>query len=86
MRPPVDAGRIAAFLTALGRRYRGRGRVLLVGGASLVLEGFREQTIDIDITYELPTGEHGAFVTVVQQFKDEMQINVASIKADRSRS
>lgn len=76
LRPPVDSSRIAAFLTALGRRFHGRGRVLLVGGTSLVLEGFREQTLDIDLAYELPPGEHGAFVTAVQQLKNEMQINV----------
>jgi hypothetical protein len=76
LRPPVDAGRIAAFLTALGRRYHGRGRILLVGGTSLVLEGFREQTLYIDLTFELPDGQHGAFIEAVQQLKHEMQINV----------
>jgi hypothetical protein len=33
--------------------------------------GFRAQTLDIDLTFELPSGEHGAFVRAVQELKDE---------------
>lgn len=76
LRPPVDAARINEFLTALGGRFHGRGRVFLVGGTCLVYEGFRAQTLDIDLTFDLHAGEHGTFVRVVQQLKHEMQINV----------
>jgi hypothetical protein len=40
------------------------------------MEGFRDQTLDIDLALELPKGEHGAFVAVVQNLKSEMQLNV----------
>lgn len=78
-RPPVDAARIQAFLTALGGRFEGRGRVFLVGGTCLVYEGFRAQTLDIDMTYELQAGEHGSFVRTVQRLKHELQVNVEEV-------
>jgi hypothetical protein len=78
-RPPVDAVRIEVFLKALGERFHGRGRLYLVDGTTLVYEGFRAQTLDIDLAYDLAAGEQGAFVTVVQQLKHELQVNVEEV-------
>lgn len=44
-RPPVDRQRIVLFLQHLGDRFRHPGRVYLVGGTTMVFEGFRRQEI-----------------------------------------
>jgi hypothetical protein len=45
----TDAGRLRAFMEALGREARAETRVYFVGGASAVLLGWRATTIDADI-------------------------------------
>jgi len=40
-REPVDRQRIEQFLTELGRRFRRPGKIFLVGGTTMVYEGFR---------------------------------------------
>ena len=51
MRRPVDAERIRAFMRALGAEADRPGRVYLTGGATAVLLGWRETTIDIDLKF-----------------------------------
>ena len=58
MRPPIDRLRVHYFLVKLGMAFRYPARLYLVGGATLVYEGLREQSLDIDIDYELAP-EHG---------------------------
>ena len=42
-----DAAKVRELMRCLGREARGAGRVYLVGGASAVLVGWRETTVDI---------------------------------------
>lgn len=49
MRELADASRIERFMRELGRAARHEGRVYLTGGATAVLYGWRESTIDIDV-------------------------------------
>jgi len=51
MRRPVNADRIRAFMGALGAAARGEHMVYLVGGATAVLEGWRDSTVDIDVAF-----------------------------------
>ena len=53
MRPPVDRLRIHYFLVKLGIEFRHPVRLYLVGGTTLVYEGLRHQSLDIDIHYEI---------------------------------
>jgi hypothetical protein len=76
MRPPVDRQRIIHFLEQLGQRFRQPGRVYLVGGATLVFEGFRTQTLDVDLSFEVADRDHGEFIRTVRGLKDELAINV----------
>ncbi len=76
MRPPVDRQRIADFLQHLGQRFRKPGRVFLVGGTTLVFEGFRTQTLDVDLTFDVAESDHGEFIRAVRALKDELAINV----------
>lgn len=76
MRPPVDRQRIIRFLQQLGQQFRKPGRVYLVGGTTLVFEGFRTQTLDIDLAFEVGDRDHGEFIRAVRSLKDELAINV----------
>ena len=75
-RREVDRRRIEQFLTALGSRFKRAGRVYLVGGTTLVWEGLRAQTIDIDLTYDVLSEDAGDFAQVIQVLKRELDINV----------
>lgn len=46
MRKLADATRIEQFMRALGKAAHAEGRVYLTGGATAVLYGWREMTID----------------------------------------
>lgn len=53
MRQRVDQQRIEYFLQRLGQQFRKPGRVYLVGGTTMVYEGLRQQTLDIDLALEI---------------------------------
>ncbi len=76
MRPPIDRLRVHYFLVKLGVAFRHPARLYLVGGTTLVYEGLREQSLDIDITYEVEDTYEADFARTIQQLKDELQINV----------
>ncbi len=50
MRPPVTYERVREFARALSRRVDDQLVIYLTGGATAVIEGWRESTIDIDPT------------------------------------
>jgi hypothetical protein len=52
MRPTVDLARIRQVARALGRVAEERVRLYLTGGATAVLEGWRQSTVDIDVRFE----------------------------------
>ena len=76
MRPPIDRLRVHYFLVKLGIDFRYPARLYLVGGTTLVYEGLRQQSLDIDISYEVADEHEAEFARVIHRLKDEMQINV----------
>jgi hypothetical protein len=74
-REPVTRERIEQFLRGLGRRYRGGGRLYLVGGTQMVFAGFRARTEDIDYTAQLE-GDHQEFTSAVRSLIRELNISV----------
>ncbi|MFQ5611128.1 MAG: DUF6036 family nucleotidyltransferase [Anaerolineae bacterium] len=78
-RRAVDRRRIETFLQKLGARFRHRGRVYLVGGTTLVFEGFRQQTLDIDLTFDLEPAHHAEFIQIVRELKEELALNVEEV-------
>ncbi|GIV84823.1 MAG: hypothetical protein KatS3mg052_1830 [Candidatus Roseilinea sp.] len=76
MRPPIDRLRVHYFLVKLGIEFRHPARVYLVGGTTLVYEGLRDQSLDIDIHYEVDDEHEAEFAQVVRRLKEELQINV----------
>src|SRR5712692_10603547 len=76
LRPPVDRDRIRLFLKSLGDRLRRYGRIYLVGGTTLVFEGLRQQTLDIDLAIEVAPADHGDLIQAIRELKDKLSINV----------
>jgi hypothetical protein len=78
-REPVDRQRIERFLVELGKRFRRSGKVFLVGGTTMVYEGFRAQTLDIDLTFDVQAEDRSEFIRTVRELKDELDINVEEV-------
>ena len=76
LRQRVDQARIAEFLKRLGEQFRHPARLYLVGGSTLVYEGLRQQTIDVDVVLEADAKVHGEFVKAIRDLKDRLSINV----------
>ena len=76
LRRTVDRPLIERFLRLVGEQYRRRGRLLLVGGTTLVYEGLRQQTLDVDLVLEVADADHGALIQVMREVKQALDINV----------
>lgn len=73
MRALADAVRIERFMRALGTAAPDEATAYLTGGATAVLVGWRETTIDIDVSF-LPESE--SILRALPRLKDELQVNV----------
>ncbi|MGE0042285.1 MAG: hypothetical protein AB7H88_05805 [Vicinamibacterales bacterium] len=73
MRELADADRIAAFMRALARVARTPGRVYLTGGATAVLHGWRDATIDVDIKL-VPDAD--PLLRAIPAIKEALHLNV----------
>jgi len=69
----ADADRLRRFLSALGREAREETALYLTGGATAVLLGWRESTVDADI---LMVPESDALFRALPRIKEELHINV----------
>jgi hypothetical protein len=76
LRPPVDHDRIELFLKNLGDRFRRPARIYLVGGTTLVFEGLRRQTLDIDLALDVAPADHSDLLQAIRELKDTLSINV----------
>jgi hypothetical protein len=73
MRKRASRDRVIAFMRRLGREPGARGQVYFTGGASAVLDGWRETTVDIDVEFE---GEAERLLRSLAAVKDELHVNV----------
>jgi hypothetical protein len=73
MREPVDRRRLGLFIERLGRAASEPLRVYLVGGASAVIEGWRESTIDIDLMIK---PHDDALLRAIPAAKEALDINI----------
>jgi len=76
MRQQVDRKKIEEFLQQLGRRFTKSGRVYLVGGTTMVYEGLRQQTLDIDLAIDVEDVDHSEFISVVRDLKNRLSLNI----------
>ena len=79
MRSLVDVERIHRFMQALGREADHPARVYLTGGATAVLSGWRESTIDVDIKI-VPDVDR--VFRAIPEIKERLQINVELASPD----
>jgi hypothetical protein len=80
VREPVTADRIRAFFAALGARARADLRVYLTGGATAVLLGWRDSTVDLDLKF-VPDSD--AVLQTLPALKDELRVNVELASPDQ---
>ena len=73
MRRPVDEPRLRRFMEAFGLAAAGPVRVYFTGGATAVLLGWREATIDIDLAME---PDDDQLYRAIPGLKDALEVNV----------
>ena len=79
MRNKVTAGQLHEFMRALGQAATKPARIFLVGGATAVLCGWRESTIDIDLKIQ---GGSEDVLKGISELKERLQINVELASPD----
>src|SRR6266536_1772716 len=79
MRRKVTVERLRQFMDELAASARSPGKIYFTGGATALLLGFREQTIDIDI--KLDPEPEGVFEAIAQ-LKDRLDLNVELASPD----
>lgn len=73
MREPLDKTRLLQVLEALGKGLKESGNIYLTGGASALIEGWREMTIDLDLSSD---PEPLGFYEAIAQVKNELSANI----------
>lgn len=73
MRDRADSERIRALAAALGAVAPQGTRIYLTGGATAVLEGWRDSTLDVDILVE---PESDVVLRSIAEVKEKLGINV----------
>ena len=73
MRQVADLERIRRFMQAFGAAAEVATRVYFTGGATAVLLGWRDSTIDVDIKVEPDTD---ALFRAIPRIKESLQLNV----------
>lgn len=73
MRGAADAERIKRLAVELGRAVAPGTRMYLTGGATAVLEGWRESTVDVDVRFE---PDSDAALQRVRDLKERLSVNI----------
>lgn len=73
MRPPVDLARLNQFMSAMGKKTTGSGRIYFTGGATALLHGWRPMTIDVDMKAD---PEPSGFFESIATLKNELSLNI----------
>ena len=79
MREKITAERLEKFMQAVGRAGKKTARIYLVGGATAVLLGWRETTIDIDLKLVPEVNE---ILKALPEIKEALEINVELASPD----
>lgn len=73
MRAAADADRIRRLAKELGRSVAEGTRMYLTGGATAVLRGWRDSTVDIDVRFE-PDADPA--LQRIKELKETLEVNV----------
>jgi hypothetical protein len=73
MRSPVNERRLREFMREVAAYARESGRIYLTGGASAVLQHWRESTVDIDLKI---VPENDRILRALPELKEKLHVNV----------
>ncbi len=79
MREKVSADWVEKFMKAIGRAGKKNARIYFVGGASAVLLGWRETTIDVDLKI---VPESDEILRALPDLKEKLQLNIELASPD----
>lgn len=79
MREKISIDRLEKFMKAVGRTGKNNARIYFVGGATAVLLGWRETTIDIDVKI-IP--EIDEILRALPHLKEDLQLNIELASPD----
>ena len=79
MRQKVNAEALKRFMGAIGRSGRKNARIYFVGGATAVLLGWRDTTIDVDLKL---VPEINEVLRTLPQLKEQLHINIELASPD----
>lgn len=79
MRQKVSSDRLSRFMKAIGRGEKKKARVYFVGGATAVLLGWRETTLDVDLKL---VPELDEILRKLPQLKEDLQLNIELASPD----
>ncbi|CCI23972.1 hypothetical protein [Microcystis aeruginosa] len=73
MRANVDAQKLERLIQILGKEAQGSGTIYFTRGASALLVGWRNSTVDVDIRLD---PEPPGIFQVIAKLKKELNINI----------
>lgn len=73
VRDIATAERIGELMEALGQAARGPGRVYFTGGATAILCGWRDSTVDVDLKFD---PEPAGVFEAIPRIKDQLRVNL----------
>ena len=79
MREKVTADRVEKFMKAVGRAGKRNARIYFVGGATAVLLGWRETTIDLDVKIIPDVDE---ILRALPRLKEDLKLNIELASPD----
>ncbi len=80
MRSEANKNKVQEFLVALGSHVRSSGKIYLTGGATALLQGWRDMTVDIDIK---PDPEPVGLFEAIAELKEKLDINLELASPDQ---
>lgn len=78
----VTPERLRRFLTRLAREFRRPARIYLVGGTSLLYQGLKAATKDVDLSATLLQPDHDAFTQALRRLSHELQMAIEEVSPD----
>ena len=79
MRQKVSAAQVEKFMKAVGRAGKKNARIYFVGGATAVLLGWRDATIDLDVKI-VPDADE--ILRALPNLKEDLQLNIELASPD----
>ncbi len=79
MRSEANKKKVLDFIRTLPKKVKGGGHIYFTGGASALLIGWRDMTVDIDLKSD---PEPEGFFEAIAELKEEMNINLELASPD----